>query len=168
MRKFGVEFHDPLEVEPPWVETTSAPTHRSGRGTFQLGLGLLVAATGQALSAPIPEIVEATRRPLFESLAELPTTQLAARVDSLVQTGGVTTGLVEVENTGQVVARLVRGRVWSDRTNDHRFLDGFVDLLPGETARLRFECAGAPNAVSGVELRAQNGATIARPGVGQD
>ena len=168
LRKFGVEFRDPLEVEPPWSRTDIRAYSPFWPGTLQLGLGMLVAATGQALSALIPEIVEATSRPLFESLAELPATELAARVDSLVQIGRVSTGLVEVENVGQIVARLVRGRVWSEHTNDHRFLDGFVDLLPGETARLRFECAGAPSVVSGVELRAQNGATTVRLSVGRD
>jgi len=61
-----------------------------------------------------------------------------------------------VENAGATVARLVRGRVLAE-TNDVRFRDGFVDLLPGEVARLRFEAAGE---IRGVAVSAQNAASV--------
>ena len=60
-----------------------------------------------------------------------------------------------VRNAGDVVARLVRGVVVAPGTTDHRFRDGFADLLPGEEVTLRFETADADAAMA-IELSAQN------------
>jgi hypothetical protein len=71
-------------------------------------------------------------------------------------TGGGTSGTLIVTNTGGTVARLVRGTVVAGGERDHRFRDGFVDLMPGERASLRFEAGCDRGAIDAVEVRGQN------------
>jgi hypothetical protein len=128
-----------------------------------MGIALLAWVTGRA-QTDARAIAEAHRRPLYEHLATLPQTRLDASVERWEPgPDGGASGIVRVRNAGDVVARLVRGAVRASGTLDHRFRDGFVDLLPGEEATLRFETADA-GATDGVELSAQNAAPVtARP-----
>ena len=71
-----------------------------------------------------------------------------------------TRGMVRVENAGTQVARLVRGAVISSATSDHRVLDGFFDMLPGETRQLRFEAGCPPGDVGKVVVSGQNAAAV--------
>jgi hypothetical protein len=65
------------------------------------------------------------------------------------------------------VARLVRGRVEAPAPASGRFRDGFLDLMPGEEARLRFEveergasAAAGNGARAALEVSAQNAPAV--------
>lgn len=153
----GLDWEDPLDVEPHWARADIRSYGPYWRGTQQLLLGLLAAA-GAELRADPAVLAECLQCPLFEQLAELESTTLDVSVDGLEDGRG----RVRVRNTGSVVARLVRGTVIEGGTAvpDSRFRDGFVDLLPGEEAVLRFEWSGSAEAV---EVRAQNTRTTRTP-----
>jgi len=142
LRKFGVEFRDPLEVEPPWSRSDIRAYSPFWSGTLQLGLGLLAHVSGRTLAAPPGELAEQLTAPIFEILAGLPQTRLEVRLLRSSVEGGELVGAVEVRNAGDVVARLVRGEFETTAGLDHRVRDGFVDLLPGERTVLRFEADG--------------------------
>lgn len=126
-------------------------------GNLDLFLVMLQLATGRELVAPAQDLADEWIAPTFERLAELPTTTLAARTIAVEFSAdtNLTSGIVEVENTGRIVARLVRGTVEAP-TLDSRFRDGFLDLLPGERAELRFEAACLPDAIAGLTINGQN------------
>jgi beta-mannosidase len=150
----GLDWEDPLDVEPHWARADIRSYGPYWRGTCQLALGLL-AAVGAELRADPAELAEALQMPLFEQLLGLGETTLEAAAESVEETRG----RVRVRNTGLVVARLARGTVvcGGDVVCDSRFRDGFVDLLPGEEAVLRFEWSGSADAV---EIRAQNAPAV--------
>lgn len=143
----GLDWEDPLDVDPHWARADIRSYGPYWRGVQQLALGLLAAASGVELAGTPAEVADALQRPLFEELAELEETTLEVAVEEAGDAGRV-----RVRNAGSVAARLVRGSVEA-ATADCRFRDGFVDLLPGEEATLRFEARGP---VDAVEVRAQN------------
>jgi beta-mannosidase len=145
----GLDWEDPLDVDPHWARADIKNYGPYWRGIPQLALGLLGAAAGTALTGTPAELTDTLQRPLFEELADLEQTTLEATLDD---------GRVRVRNTGGIVARLVRGAV-AGGNPDCRFRDGFVDLLPGEEAVFRYEAAGA----GVVEIRAQNSGTVELP-----
>lgn len=156
----GLEWEDPLATEPHWTRDDITAYSPHWKGTLELALASLSAASGQCLSAPLSTLADLHRRPLFESLSHGQPTALRAEIVkwSVEPLTGETIGLVMVTNIGTSLAHLVRGRVHAT-TLDHRFRDGFVDLLPGESAELRFEASCAPEDIS-VELSATNAASV--------
>jgi beta-mannosidase len=153
-------WEEPLQVEPPWAREDIKAYGPYWRGTQQLALGLLRHASGIAFRAGPQALAEELQRPLFEQLAELKETSLEATVERAEwnDQAARTEGVVRVRNAGEVVARLVRGSVRGPGS-DWRFRDGFVDLLPGEEALLRFETAAAVDTIEALKLRGQNTAT---------
>lgn len=147
----GLDWEDPLDIEPHWARADIRNYGPYWRGVQQLALGLLASASGTELSGTATEVADTLQRPLFEELAELEETTL----DVVAEAAG-DAGRVRVRNTGGVAARLVRGSV-ETATADWRFRDGFVDLLPGEEVTLRFESSGC---VDAIEVRAQNAAPV--------
>jgi hypothetical protein len=160
----GLDWEDPLDVEPHWQRRDIKAYGPYWDGILELALGLLAHATGRPPTAAPAVLADACRRPLFEELAQLAPTALEAELLELADDARLgCRGVVAVRNAGPVVARLVRGSVVCEGSPDHRFRDGFVDLLPGEEARLRFD-AGVPAArVQGVELWAQNATPVRAP-----
>lgn len=156
----GLDWEDPLDIEPHWARRDIRAYGPYWRGIRQLALGLLAHASGQELAVPASEVAESFACPLFERLAGLPPTTLTGEVAWIEHdaAANLTRGAVRVRNSGAVVARLVRGGVETGATLDHRFRDGFVDLLPDETATLRFEAACTPSDLGGLVLGAQNAA----------
>ncbi len=148
----GLDWEDPLDVDPHWARRDIKSYGPYWRGVQQLTLGLLASAAGTSLSGTPAELADIFQRPLFEELAGLGQTTLEASVERDPDVDPKTRGRVRVRNTGSVVARLVRGAV----QGEGRFRDGFVDLLPGEEAVLRFEVGGSGAGGGRVELRAQN------------
>jgi beta-mannosidase len=157
----GLDWEDPLDVEPHWARDDIKAYGPYWRGTQQLALALLQSVAGTSFRSDPARLADDLQRPLFEQLAELDETTLEVTVEQLDwdERAGQTTGLVKVRNRGAVVARLVRGSVVA-ATADSRFRDGFVDLLPGEDVELRFESAGGGDAIEAVELRAQNASPV--------
>jgi Putative glutamine amidotransferase/Exo-beta-D-glucosaminidase Ig-fold domain len=157
----GLDWEDPLDVEPHWARDDIKAYGPYWRGTQQLALALLQSVAGMSFRSDPARLADDLQRPLFEQLAELDETTLEVTVEQLDwdERAGQTTGRVKVRNRGAVVARLVRGSVVA-ATADSRFRDGFVDLLPGEDVELRFECAGRGDAIEAVELRAQNASPV--------
>jgi beta-mannosidase len=153
----GLDWEDPLDVEPHWARRDIRAYGPYWRGVLELALGLLAHAGGRPLTATPAVLADEVRTPLFERLAGLPETTLdveVTRAESV--TGGGTSGTLIVTNTGGTVARLVRGTVVAGGERDHRFRDGFVDLMPGERASLRFEAGCDRAAIDAVEVRGQN------------
>ncbi len=150
-------WEEPLQVEPHWTRADIKAYGPYWRGTLQLALGLLRHASGIPFRAGPQALVEELQRPLFEQLAELAPTSLEVSVERAEwdEETAQTAGAVRVRNAGPVVARLVRGSVRGPGS-DWRFRDGFVDLLPGEEALLRFETTATPDEVEALELRGQN------------
>jgi beta-mannosidase len=151
----GLDWEDPLDVEPHWARADIRAYGPYWPGILELGIALLASVTGR--DGVDPNLVaEAHRQPLYERLATLPPTRLDGTIEEWARDragGGI--GRVRVRNAGGVVARLVRGVVSTAGDPDHRFRDGFVDLLPGESAILRFESA-VFEGTEGVTLAAQN------------
>ncbi len=153
----GLDWEDPLDIEPHWARDDIRAYGPYWRGTQQLALGLVQFATQRRLrKAPIA-LSHELQQPLFEQLAELEQTTLAVSLAQLdwSDAAGQTVGIVGVRNVGTVTARLVRGNVEA-ATADHRFRDGFVDLLPGGTCSLRFEVGARPEQIQSVVIRGQN------------
>jgi beta-mannosidase len=161
----GLDWEDPLDVAPHWARADIRAYGPYWPGIRQLAIGLLAAATGRSPTAPPTVLDDRIAQPIFELLAELPTTTLGCTIAELEfdDETETTQGRVVVTNTGDVVARLIRGRVLSDATRDHRLRDGFVDLMPGQEAVLRFEAACGTGEVEGVEINAQNVAPVVVP-----
>jgi len=150
------------DVDPPWLRDDIRRNGPYWAGIVELGIALLAWVTGREGVDP-EAIAEAHRRPLYERLAGLSPTRLdAAIADWREAPDGSVRGSVRVRNAGDVVARLVRGAVLVPGASDHRFRDGFADLLPGEERTLRFEASDA-GSVRGVELSAQNAPTVVVP-----
>ena len=110
LRKFGVEFRDPLEVEPPWARDDIRRYSPYWRGTLQLALGLLAAATGHELPEPAYVLAERLRKPLFEQLADLSQTSLAAHILHAERDGGRVPGRSRSPTRGRSPAAGPRGR----------------------------------------------------------
>lgn len=146
-----------LDIQAPWEQQDIRTYSPYWRHNLHLFVSLLSEATGRQLATDPLGVQEELEIPLFEALSRLPETSLSARVTEVsVARDDVTTGRIEVTNEGEYVARLVRGTVVTDATRNHRFLDGFVDLLPGESCILRFEVAAQLQDVEALELRSQN------------
>ncbi len=154
-QEFG---EDVDQVIGPWERSDVRDYDLHWRGNLGLFLGLLQSTTGRALAASPGELAEAYQRPIFETLAEIDATELEVAVDELdwLEAAAETRGAVVVRNRGSVVARLVRGEVVTAATLDHRFRDGFVDLLPGQEVRLRFEAACRPEDIDTLDISAHN------------
>jgi beta-mannosidase len=152
----GLDWEDPLDVEPHWARRDIRAYGPYWPGILELSLALIAWVTGRE-DADIAATAEAHRKPLYERLAELPETAVEGHVAAWQ--GG--RGEVTVRNVGGVVARLVRGVVEAGDSTDHRFRDGFVDLLPGESRTLRFE-ADDDHAV-GLSLSGQNVPAVTVP-----
>ena len=164
----GLDWEDPLDVEPHWarddIRNYGAYWHR----ITELAVALIASATGRPLTESAVRIADTLRRPLFEAvLRETGETTLDVQVADVHTSSGSVSALAVVTNTGPAIARLVRGVVTGATGSDHRFRDGFVDLLPGESASLRFETGdGAPPEIGGpeigVEVSAQNASIATR------
>jgi beta-mannosidase len=137
----GGERQQPMLPEAPWLRADIRAYGPYWDGTLALGLGMIAHAGQRELQAPLGELVDEYRQPLFERLAELPPTTLAIRLGPFEhdQTLGEVRGVIEIRNEGPVLARLVRGVARTEGRAVGRFRDGFVDLLPGEGRTLRFE-----------------------------
>lgn len=161
----GLDWEDPLDVQPHWARSDIKAYTPYWEGNLQLCLGLLAAASGRELSDAPQLLAQRLRTPIFQLLAEQPATELEVELADVAydEARGETRGVAVVRNAGGRLARLVRGAVRTSATADHRFRDGFVDLLPGETARLRFEAGCRPEELEGVDVSAQNTATAAVP-----
>jgi hypothetical protein len=159
----GLDWEDPLDVEPHWARADIRAYGPYWPGLRELCLALLAWVTGHE-QADVTEIAEVHRAPLYERLTGLAPT----RLEAVVEPGSLRDGLrgwVRVTNAGDTIARLVRGVVQSTSSNEHRFLDGFFDLLPGQSRVLRFE-VDQPGTASAVALSAQNAAPVVA-GVGE-
>ena len=144
-----------VDVEPPWLRDEIREPGPYWSGILELGIALIASVTGRD-DLDVRAAAEAHRMPLYERLAGLPSTRLDVVVERWERdAAGGAAGVVRVRNAGDVVARLVRGVVVAPGTTDHRFRDGFADLLPGEEVALRFETADADAAMA-IELSAQN------------
>lgn len=153
------EFGEDVDIVPrPWETDDIRDYEVHWLGNLGLFLTMLQLATGRDLAAAPGELADRWLAPTFEVLAELEPTTLKARVIASAHSAdtGETRGVVEVTNTGGIVARLVRGVVDAP-TTDSRFRDGFVDLMPGGSAQLRFEARCTPDLITGLTLRGQNG-----------
>ncbi|MDQ2965354.1 MAG: glutamine amidotransferase [Chloroflexota bacterium] len=145
-------------VEPPWVRKDIRAYGRFWSALPEIALAFLAfVARCKPTVAPVI-LAREHRQTIFELLADLPATRLGCSIKSLEWDPGrkETQGVVSILNEGPVVARLVRGAVLTDGTQQHRFRDGFVDLLPGETCDLRFEAGCQPNAIAGLVVSGQN------------
>lgn len=160
----GLEWEDPLDLQPHWARHDIKAYGPYWRGNVQLCLGLLAAAARRPLLAPPQCLADRRNTPIFELLANLDRTELSGFLELTSDaTEGEVRGTAVVRNAGSVLARLVRGVVVTEATRDHRFRDGFVDLLPGESARLRFEAACRLDDFVAVELTAQNASLRLEP-----
>jgi hypothetical protein len=153
----GLPPPDPPDIVPYWERRNlKENAHDYWSGLVQLAIGLLACASDRSCVASPEELADEYQRPLFEQLSHLPETTLAGRVEVFSDKNHKKAlPVVRVTNTGRIVARLVRGRVVTSSTSDHRFLDGFFDLLPGEERTLRFE-ADCPIEQVALEISAQN------------
>ena len=155
----GLDWEDPLDVEPHWGRADIRAYGPYWSGILDLGMALLAWVTGRE-ELDAAALAEAHRQPLYERLATLPSTHLEATLVSWQHDAdGGSQGSVLVRNGGGVLARLVRGVVVASGSNGHRFRDGYMDLLPGEEAMLRFESDSA-SATQGVSLSAQNASAV--------
>lgn len=159
----GLEWEDPLDVQPHWarddIRNYGAYWHR----ITDLALGLIAGVTGCRLTDSASRIADTLRRPLYEAvLRETAATTLDVRVIDLDASAGVVSASAVVTNTGSAIARLVRGVVTGTTGSNHRFRDGFVDLLPGESTQLRFETGDGESPEIGVEVSAQNASIATR------
>lgn len=158
----GLDWEDPLDVQPHWARRDIKAYSPYWRGNLQLFLGLLAAASDRRPTDRPTALAGLLRTPIFELLAEQPPTELEVEVSGFDydEERRQTHGVAVVRNRGDRLARLVRGAVVTAATTDHRFRDGFVDLMPGESARLRFEAGCEPDALAGIDVSAQNVAAI--------
>jgi beta-mannosidase len=158
----GGERQEPRLPEAPWLRSDIRAYGSHWDGTLALGLGMLAHAGRRRLPAPVRALVDEYQRPLFEQLAQLPRTTLAARVGTLERDEALdeVRGVIEIRNEGPVLARLVRGVARTDDRAVGRFRDGFVDLLPGEGHSLRFEAPCGPDQRLEVDVSAQNAPAV--------
>ena len=141
----GPRLGDPLDVEPHWARRDIRAYGPDWRGLLEFALGQLAHATGRSLAAAPEVLADEIRTPLFERLTRLSETALEAVVTGVdAAPGGGTTGTLRVTNTGATVARLVRGVVLAGDERDHRFRDGFVDLMPARRRRCASRRAAPP------------------------
>lgn len=145
-------------VQPPWAREDIRAYGRFWSALPEIALAFLAFGARREPSVAPVTLSREHRKQLFELLAELPVTRLGCSIKSLEWDPGrkETKGVISVVNEGPVVARLVRGAVLTNGTRQHRFRDGFVDLLPGETCDLRFEAGCQPNAIAGIVVSGQN------------
>ncbi|MFN8221732.1 MAG: glutamine amidotransferase [Gaiellales bacterium] len=153
----GLDWEDPLDIEPHWARRDIRAYGPYWRGTRQLVLALLSLTSRRPLRGTPATLADELEQPLFEQLAELEPTTLSAAIVACDwdEERAETRGVIAVHNVGERVARLVRGSLECE-TSDWRFRDGFVDLLPGERANLRFEAGVRPDGVGAVAVSAQN------------
>jgi beta-mannosidase len=153
----GLEWEDPLDVEPHWARDDIRKYGAYWRHITDLALALVASVTRRELGEGVVCIADALRKPLYEAiLRETPATTLDVKVVDVRPSAGVLTAWAMVTNTGSAIARLVRGVVVGSAGSNHRFRDGFVDLLPGETTKLRFEAEDGERQPIGIEVSAQN------------
>lgn len=157
----GFEREHTLDVDPHWERDDIRRYGAYWSHNKELVLALLTSVSGQKLNDSPVRVAEVLRKPLYEAvLRETPATTLEVSVtDTSVHATDVS-GRAVVTNTGSAVARLIRGVVTGTEGPDHRFRDGFVDLLPGESAALRFESAGSSPYSIRVEVSAQNAPAV--------
>ena len=150
------------EVEAHWLRADIRAYGPYWNGLLEFALGCLAFAGRREPAAPPAELADEYGQPIFELLAQSPVTHLACEIVGLEwdEQRAETRGMVRVENAGTQVARLVRGAVISSATSDHRVLDGFFDMLPGETRQLRFEAGCPPGDVGKVVVSGQNAAAV--------
>jgi len=159
----GLEWEDPLDVEPHWARDDIRNYGAYWDGITELALALIASVTGRSLTDSAIHLADTLRRPLYEAvLRETPETTLDVQVIDLDTSAGVVSATAVVTNTGSAIARLVRGVVTGTTGSNHRFRDGFVDLLPGESTRLRFETGDGESPEIGVEVSAQNASIATR------
>lgn len=110
------------------------PTNRAYFETF---IAMLALASGQEPAVPITALLDATEKPLFQTLKEQSATRIGVQVEpgaaATAQAGG--SRLVKLKN-GDSYAHLVRLRVeWDSKTPQPyltQFDDGAFEMLPGE------------------------------------
>lgn len=160
IRKFAMEFQDPDATVLPWTRDSLRSYREHWEGIEELALELLAFASRKPLALDAKDLVADMRIPLFEHLSTLSVTSLSAIASDLSRDArGWLKGVVEVSNTGSVVARLVRGEFESTESWDSRFFDGFSDLMPGDSVQLRFE-GKAPEGQLSLRIFGQNTETV--------
>jgi beta-mannosidase len=128
----------------------------ANRAYFETFIGLVALATGQNTTLPPTGLLDATEKPLFQTLKEQPTTQIGVRLDAGqgAKDPSAHVTLVRLSN-GASYAHLVRLRVEWDSHAPQPYLTEFGDnafeMLPGEekTVALSWRLPSGTSSASG-------------------
>jgi beta-mannosidase len=114
------------------------------RTFFALGMRIIAAALGRRPESPFDQILEAHRKPLFETLQNQPAAELSLpKSVEFTADAGKAKGVIQIQN-GSNYARLLRVRAeWDVAQHGAPYLvmydDNYFDLLPSETRNLSIE-----------------------------